>query len=82
MERFWLAYLREWRELQRRDNTGNIKTLGSTYGVDVEVACVENDWPIHVVVVHVLEGDVLDVSVANVWSGPSLKSCTVLEQQH
>ena len=51
-----------------------------TYGVDVEVACVENNWPVNVEVVHVLEGDVLDVAIAYIWSSPTLESGTVLHQ--
>ena len=54
------------------------KRGGRTYSVDVEVACVENDGPVDVEVVHVLECDVLDISVADIWSGPSLESCSVL----
>ena len=57
---------------------GKGKGKEGTYGVDVEVACIENDGPVDVEVVHVLKRDVLDISVADVWSGPSLESCSVL----
>lgn len=47
--------------------------------LDVEVASIENDGPVGVVNVEVLEGDVLDVSVAGGWASPCLKAGTVLE---
>jgi hypothetical protein len=53
--------------------------LGADLRLDVEVASIENDGPIGVVNVEVLEGDVLDVSVAGGWASPCLKTGTVLE---
>lgn len=53
--------------------------LGADLRVDIEVASIENDGPIGVVNVEVLEGDVLDVSVAGGWASPCLKTGTVLE---
>jgi len=61
---------------------GGREPEAATHGVDVEVACVENDGPVDVEVVEVLEGDVLDVSVSDVRTGPGLESCTVLGIQH
>lgn len=53
--------------------------LGADLRLDVEVASIENDGPVGVVNVEVLEGDVLDVSVAGGWASPCLKTGTVLE---
>lgn len=53
--------------------------LGADLRLDVEVASIENDGPIGVVNIEILEGDVLDVSVAGGWAGPGLKTGTVLE---
>lgn len=38
--------------------------------VDVEVACVEDDWPVGVVIVEILEGDVVNVTIPNIWTSP------------
>lgn len=53
--------------------------LGADLRLDVEVASIENDGPVGVVNVEVLEGDILDVSVAGGWASPCLKAGTVLE---
>lgn len=53
--------------------------LGADLWLDVEVAGIENDGPVGVVNVEVLEGDVLDVSVTGSWASPCLKTSTVLE---
>ena len=49
-----------------------------TYGIDVEVAGIQNDWPVDVVVVHAIECDVRDVPISDIWAGPSLETCAVL----
>lgn len=46
--------------------------------VDVEVALVQNDGGICVLDVDVLVGDVIDISVANVWTSPGLETSAVL----
>jgi hypothetical protein len=54
--------------------------LGADLWLDVEVAGIENDGPVSVVNVEVLEGDVLNVSVTGGWASPCLKAGTVLEK--
>lgn len=51
---------------------------GDTNRVDVEVTGIQNDGPVHVVVVEVLEGNILNESVADVWTCPSLEPSSVL----
>lgn len=53
--------------------------LGAELRVNVEVASIKNNRPVSVVNVEVLEGDVLDVSVAGGFASPCLKTGTVLE---
>lgn len=49
--------------------------------VDVEIALIKDNRSIRILDVNVLVGDVVDVSVANVWAGPSLETSTVLAIQ-
>lgn len=52
---------------------------GGTNGVDVEVARVEQDGPVGVVGVDVLEGDVVDEAVAYVGACPAFETGSVLD---
>lgn len=52
--------------------------LGADLWLDVEIASIENNRPISIVNVEVLEGNVLDISVAGSWASPGLKTGTVL----
>lgn len=52
-------------------NLGRICGAGSL--VDVEVALIQNQWLVSVVVVEVLVGDISDVSVASSWTCPGLQ---------
>lgn len=51
---------------------------GAGRRVDVEVAGVEDDGPVGVADVEVLERDVFDVAVADVGAGPGLEARSVL----
>lgn len=55
---------------------------GRTYRIDVEITSIKNNWPIHVVIVKILERDVLDEPITNVWTCPSLESSAVLGVEH
>ena len=48
------------------------------YGVDVEIAGVENDRPVDVLIVEIFKSYVFDVAVADIRACPSLKTSTVL----
>lgn len=52
--------------------------LGADLRLNVEVASIKNNRPISVINVEVLEGNVLDVSVAGGFASPCLKTGTVL----
>ena len=54
------------------------KPREGTYRIYVEVACIENDWPVYVIVVHVSKCDVLDITIADIWTCPSLETGAVL----
>jgi hypothetical protein len=43
---------------------------GRTYAVNVEVASIEDNRPVYVILVKVLEGNVVHITISNVWSSP------------
>lgn len=66
-------------KLTKRDQCIQNMTDKITYSINVEVASIQNDRPVYVVVVEVLECNVLDVSISNIGSRPALQTSTVLE---
>jgi hypothetical protein len=63
---------------ERNQEVGRKRRISGTNRVYVEITSVEYDWPVHVVNVEVLECYVLNVSVPNVWTCPSLQTSAVL----
>ena len=55
--------------------------LGTSSFVDVEVTLVENDWVIGVGDIHVFVCDVGDITKADIWTRPCLKTGAVLAVQ-
>lgn len=64
----WVGDGLEW--VRRRGKGRDVGRRRGTYGVDVEIAGIEDDGPIDVELVEVLECDIIHESISSSWSCP------------